>query len=212
MKNKNHIAKQRIVKLVFVLAVSLLACAGGAFTERVFAQEALAVFTYSMGLPTADLKEYADEFSYRGFSFDYRFFLRDQLSVGFGLGWQNFSELESGTFSQGTITATGTQIRYATGYPFMGTGYFYLGDPGGFRPYAGLQGGLYYVVKRFDFGAYSFYEDFFQFGLIPEAGVLVPLSRINLIANVKYHYAFATADANAFSHFSFNIGIAPGSF
>jgi hypothetical protein len=212
MKNKNNITKQRIVKLMLVLAVSILAFAGGAFTQRVFAQNALAVFTYSMGLPTGELADYADEFSYRGFSFDYRFFPRDRVSVGFGLGWQNFSELESGTFNQGTISVTGTQIRYATGYPFMGTGYLYTGEPGGFRLYGGLQAGLYYITKRFDFGIYSFYEDFFQFGLIPEAGILIPVSRVYIIANVRYHYAFATADANAYSHVSFNIGFAPGSF
>jgi hypothetical protein len=212
MKNKNHIAKQRIVKLVIVVAVSILAFAGGAFTQRVYAQNALAVFTYSMGLPTGDLADFTDEFSYRGFSFDYRFFPRDRISVGFGLGWQNFSELVSGTFTQGTITATGTKIQYATGYPFMATGYVYTGEPGRFRLYGGLQTGLYYVTKRFDFGIYSFYEDFFQFGVIPEAGILIPISRINLIANVRYHYAFATSSADPFSHFSFNVGIAPGSY
>jgi len=158
MKNKTEIAKQRIVKLLLVLTLSFLALAGGAFTERAFAQGALAVLTYSMALPTGDLADYTDEFSYRGFSFDYRFFVRDQLSVGFGLGWQNFSEKESGTFNQGTITATGTQVRYATGYPFMATGYLYTGESGGLRLYGGLQAGLYYVVKRFDFGIYSFYE------------------------------------------------------
>jgi hypothetical protein len=201
-----------MIRLFLFLSVSLFALAGGASGRRAFAQDALAVFTYSMGLPTGDLKEYADEYSWRGWSFDYRFFLRDRLSVGFGLGWQNFSELVSGTFTQGTITATGTQVRYATGYPLMGTAYLYTGEPGGMRLYAGSQAGLYYVTKRFDFGIYSFYEDYFQFGLIPEAGILLPLSRINLIGCVRYHYAFKTSDTGAFSHVSFNIGFAPGSF
>ena len=211
MKNKKEIAK-RIVKPLVVLTFSLFALAGGAFTQSAYAQDALTVFTYNMALPTGDLEGFADEFSFRGFSFDYRFFVRDNLSVGFGLGWQNFSEQVSGTFQQGTITATGTQIRYATGYPIMATGYLYTGEPGGLRLYGGLQAGLYYVLKRLEFGIYSFYEDYFQFGLIPEAGVLLPVKRMNLIANVQYHYGFATADTGAFTHWSFNVGIAPGTF
>ena len=47
---------------------------------------------------------------------------------------------------------------------------------------------------------------------VAEAGVLLPVARMNLIANVKYHYAFATADTGAFSAWSFNVGIAPGTF
>jgi hypothetical protein len=105
------------------LTFSFFALAGGAFTQIAFAQDALTVFIYNMALPTGELKDYADEFSYRGFSFDYRFFVQDNLSVGFGIGWKNFSELQSGEFKQGTITATDTRIRYATGYPIMATGY-----------------------------------------------------------------------------------------
>lgn len=66
-----------------------------------------------------------------------------------------------------------------------GVSYLYTGEAGGLRLYGGLQTGLYYVLKRLEFGVYSFYEDYFQFGVIPEAGVLLPVARMKLIANVK---------------------------
>jgi hypothetical protein len=211
MKKINKIAEHRRFRLVLVLAVSLFALAGGAFGERALAQDALSVFTYSVAVPTGDLESFADEFSWRGWTFDYRFFLRDQLSLGFGIGWQNFSDLVSDSFTQGTVTATGTTVRYTSGFPVMGTAYWYLGEAGGIQPYAGGQVGFYYVTKRLDFGIYSFWEDYFQFGLVPELGVLIPVSRLNLIASVRYNYAFQTDNTDAFSHVSFNIGFAPGS-
>ena len=78
---------------MLVLTVSLFALAGGAFTESAFAFDALTAFTYSMAVPTGELKDYTNEGGLRGLGFNYRYFILNRLSVGFGFGWQSFSRL-----------------------------------------------------------------------------------------------------------------------
>jgi len=174
------------------------------------ASDTYTILTYNMAQPLGELEDFTSDFSFRGWSFAYRNFIRDRLSLGFCVSWQGFSQKESGTYTAGPITATGTQIRYVNSIPIMATGYVYTGDPGGFRLYGGLGAGTFYIQDRFDFGLYTFYEDHWHFGLVPEAGVMFPLgsSPWNLLGNVTYNYAFGTKNYRASSYVAFNVGFA----
>ncbi len=174
------------------------------------AYDPLTTFTYNMAQPLGELKDFTPDFSWRGWSFGYRSFIRDHLSLGVSFSWQGFSQMESGTYTEGSVTATGTQVRYVNAYPIMATGYAYTGEPGGFRLYGGLGVGTFYIQERFDFGLNIFYDNHWHFGLVPEAGLLLPLggSPWNLLGNVTYNYAFGTKNNNSVSYVGFNVGFA----
>ena len=191
--------------IICVLCALIIAVAGPAM-----AYDPLTIFTYNMAEPLGELKETTPDFSWRGWAFEYRSFLRDQLSLGFSFGWQGFSSMESGTFTDGSITASGTYIHYVNSFPIMATGHVYTGDPGGFRLYGGLGVGTFYIKERFSFGTAQFYDNHWHFGLVPEAGVMLPLggSLWNLLGNVTYNYAFGTSNSDSISYVGFNVGFA----
>jgi len=174
------------------------------------AYDPIITFTYNMAQPLGQLQDATPDFSWRGWSFGYRSHMRDHLSLGFSFSWQTFSELESGTFTKGTATATGTFIRYVNSLPIMLTGHVYTGDPDGFRVYGGIGIGTFYIKERFDFGLQTFYDNHWHFGLVPEAGVMLPLggSSWDLLGNVTYNYAFSTKNYNSISYVGINIGFA----
>jgi hypothetical protein len=202
MKGERILKKACISLLVSCLA--LLALAGQAL-----ARDSLLWLTYDMAIPMGDLEEFTADTSFRGWSLEYRNLVRDRLSVGISVSWQGFSEREDGTFTEGTITATGTQIRYMHSYPIMATGHLYTGDYGGFRIYGGLGVGAFYMNERFDFGIHSYYSSHWHFGVVPEAGLMIPVGyRSNIVGNVRYNYAFKTSDEPTYSYWGFNVGIA----
>ena len=170
----------------------------------------LTIFSYNMAQPLGELKEVTPDFSWRGWTFGYRNFIRDQVSLGISFSWQGFSMMEQGSFTEGPVTATGTQVRYINSFPIMATGHFYTGGLGGFRLYGGLGVGTFYVQRRYDFGLARFYDNSWHFGLVPEAGIMLPLgaSPWMLLGNVTYNYAFQTKDTSSLSYVGFNIGFA----
>jgi hypothetical protein len=174
------------------------------------ADESFIVLTYGMASPTGDLETYTPDNSFRGWGFEYRNLLRDRLSLGFGFAWQSFSRLEQGTFINGNLTVTGSNIREVDSIPIMVTGGVYTGDPGGARVYANLGVGTYYVTNRFDFGTASSFETSWHFGLSPEVGLMLPLgaSLWNILGNVKYNYGFKTSEQSALSYWGLNLGLA----
>jgi hypothetical protein len=199
MKKRNLIILI-VVALLFALAMPLSA------------NDSYSVLTYNMAVPFGDLKDATSDFSWRGWGFSYRNFIRDHLSLGFSFAWQGFSEKYSGTYESGPISATGTFVLYANYVPLMATGHFYTGEMGGMRLYGGLGIGAFRIQDRYDFGLYSFYEDHWHFGLVPEAGVVIPVggSFWNLMGSVTYNYAFKTNDYEASSYMGIQVGFAIG--
>ena len=170
----------------------------------------LTIFTYNMADPLGELKDSTPGYSWRGWSFGYRSFLRDHMSLGFSFAWQGFSQMESGTYTEGSITASGTLVRYVNSFPIMATGHVYTGYSGGFRLYGGLGVGTFHIRERLDFGLYKFYDSYWLFGLVPEVGVMVPLggSPWNLLGNATYNYAFGTKNYSSTTYVGFNVGFA----
>ncbi len=162
---------------------------------------------YSFGLPTGDLKDFTDNTSARGIIFEARNFRSDQFSIGFSLGWQVFKDRLEGTFSEEGRDVTGTQVRYVNTLPIMVTGHYYLGDPGGVRPYLGAGVGTVHSLQRVDVGLFSIQNNNWHFGFYPEVGVYIPVSfdmGINLAA--KYNYALGTSESIDYSYLALSVG------
>ncbi len=162
---------------------------------------------YSFGIPTADLKDFTDNTSARGIIFEARNFRNDQFSIGFSLGWQVFKDRLEDTFSEEGRDVTGTQVRYVNTLPIMVTGHYYLGDPGGVRPYLGAGVGTVHSLQRVDVGLFSIQNNNWHFGFYPEVGVYIPVSfdmGINLAA--KYNYALGTSESIDYSYLALSVG------
>jgi hypothetical protein len=197
------VKKRNLIVIVIVALLFALAMPLGA-------NDSYTVLTYNMAQPFGDLKDATPDFSWRGWGFSYRNLIRDNLSLGFSFAWQGFSQKYSGTYTSGSVTATGTYVLYKNYVPLMATGHVYTGELGGMRLYGGLGVGAIRITDRLNFGLFSFYNYHWHFGLVPEAGVVIPVggSLWNILGSVTYNYAFGTSDYGASSYLGVNVGFA----
>ncbi len=187
---------------------------------NIFAQDFLGVLSYNTALPMGKTGDYISNFSWKGFSFEGRSFTNRNWTFGGYFGWNIFDakitdlvEIDEGDKG---ITVKGTQLRYINSFPIMATGHYYMGKRrDSFRPFFGVGIGTYYIIQRFDIGVFRREVSNWHFGLAPEAGVLLALSRsTSLMLSVKYNYAFSAGKAvygstdNSQSYLGFNIGLA----
>ena len=200
--------KKRNLVILFVFALLF------ALAMPLSANDSYVIVTYNMAQPLGDLKEVTPDFSWRGWGFSYRNLIRDNLSLGFSFAWQGFSEKYSGTYESGPVSVTGTFIRYTNYLPLMATAHMYTGELGGMRLYGGLGIGAFRITDRFDFGLYSFYDDHWHFGLVPEAGVMIPVGKTlwYILGSVTYNYAFGTKNYGASSYLGIDVGFAIGTW
>ena len=151
-------------------------------------------FNYIMGFPVGDFKDFINKSSFRGFNFEYRHFLNDNMSVGGYIGWNGFYE-ETGrstyTFDNGAIT--GVLYKYLYVLPIYANLHYYPfpGDP--VQPFAGLAFGAIYLNKESQMGILSIYKDSWHFGLAPEIGFYVPFgqhSNSGVITSGRFNHTF----------------------
>ena len=184
MKMKNISLKVLVIALLFVFIGS-----------EAKAQQWYGAFSYQVSFPTGDTKEFADDISFIGFALDFRNVVARNTTVGVLLGWNVFHERTDETIqlmrngNPGAVT--GLQDRTINSFPIMANFHRYFGEPSGKKFFVGLNAGGYYMVQRFDIGIYTFQEDEWQWGIIPEIGMTIPLQRTtSLIISGKYHFAF----------------------
>ena len=155
------------------------------------AQDWFSGATYEVSIPGGDLKEFTNATSWLGFGLGFRKALDKNTTAGLYFGWHTFDERTSDVIQLANGAVSGTQSRYVNSFPIMLNAHYYLGRSGDMRPYFGLNGGGYAVIQRFDMGVWSFQKDSFEWGVIPEIGVVVPLSRdTSLLLQGKWSYAF----------------------
>lgn len=72
--------------------------------------QSLTTVSYSLGLATGDLGDYASTFSGRGFTIDYRKMVQPNIGVGFYGGWNVFyDERPFDSYTVDNRTVTGKQ-------------------------------------------------------------------------------------------------------
>jgi len=187
------------------------------FTASVSAQ-ALGSITYNVSVPTANLNDYIDDVSWRGFGIEGRWFTTKNISFGLSFGWNVFNkrsnELIQIEDEEISGTVSGTQIRTVNSLPLVATAHYHTGArKDQFRFYFGTGVGMFYIKQRLEIGLVALESDNWHFGFAPEAGVLLELSKdVTMIVNTKYNYAFSSGttiggnDDNAIAYWGFNIG------
>lgn len=168
---------------------------------------------YTMSFGVGETAEYIKSASFRGFTFEGRAFVSDNLTVGGLFTWSTFYEkLGGATYINDTRTVTGTQYRYINAYPLLAQAHYYLSnDKYGPRVYMGGGLGAYKIVQRTNVGVWTQEDNNWHFGLAPEVGVLLPISmdtQVNI--SFKYHYAFKAKDTIDQTWFGLNVGFAWG--
>lgn len=178
-----------------------------------YSQTSLYSMDYTMSFGVGETAEYIGSPSFRGFTFEGRGFVTDELSLGGLFTWSTFYEkLGGATFTQDQTTLTGTQYRYLNAYPILFQAHYYLGtDPYEPRMYMGGGLGAYKMVQRTNVGVWSIENNYWHFGISPEVGVLFPVSMTtSLNVSFRYHYVVKTKNSPDYSWFGLSLGIAWG--
>ena len=170
--------------------------------------------TYQISVPFGDTKEIIDATSFIGFGLDFRYIFMEKTSVGFTLGWNVFHERSTETTqldTQNPGAITGTQDNYLNSFPIMANIHYHFGERGGIRPYVGLNAGGFYMLQEFAIGIVALENNGWEWGIAPEAGVIIPVDmEWGIMVNGKYNYAFTGESAVGtdinHSYLSLNIG------
>jgi len=155
------------------------------------AQDWFGIATWNMSFPTGDTKDFVDESSFRGFGLEFRKEFRPATTFGIMGSWEVFHQRAYGSVEVGNATFTGSQDRYINSFPIMIGLHRYLGVEGGTRPYVGLNAGGFIVIQTLRLGLAEIEDDTWDWGIMPEAGFVMPIERgAAFIANVRYSWAF----------------------
>jgi len=197
------------MKLLKALVITAL------FAATAMAQDAaMTGATWNIGLATGRMSDFLSEPSFGGFGIEGRRFLSDDFSVGASFSWNYWSEMTGDIIPLKHGALSGTQIRYVNSIPLLLNAHYFIGGRRDqFRPFLGVNVGTYYITQRLDMGVYTLQNDNWHFGLAPEAGFLIEMSRgTYLMATGRYNYAFdagdtmAGASKNDLSYWGINIG------
>ncbi len=175
-------------------------------TINVFGQSMHGI-SYNTSLTLGETNDYISRFSWRGFGLDGKYFINDNMTLGWMTGWNTFYEPVSGTFTEGTQTLTGKQYRYINAIPVLLTYNFFLNEDGEVQPFLGLGLGTYWIERKTTMGLFASTVDNWHFGLTPEVGVLFPINiQSNFYITVRYNNVFPSNDSITYSYLGFNFG------
>ncbi|WP_215224595.1 OmpW family outer membrane protein [Echinicola shivajiensis] len=199
--------KKYLLHINLLLAIGLFTF-GLAFSQ----QEGSSKFTlhYVPSMTMGDAKDFADEFSFRGFGLSYEYFVKDNLSVGISSGLSTYYDPSDGLVSEtiemdnNTITLSAKEFNYINSIPILLTSSYYYGEAGKIKPYVSIGIGGYNVLKWKELGLYRFEDNKFLFGIAPAVGVSIPIAySSSLDLGVRYNQAFGS---ESFSSLDFRLG------
>jgi hypothetical protein len=163
--------------------------------------------TYSLAFPVGETSDYISTMSWRGFTIDGKYFIQENMTLGWTTGWQTLYESESGTFIDGSQSSTGIQYRYLNVLPIFLTYNYFLKESGEIQPFAGIGAGTNWIERRTNMGLFSSTEDNWHFALAPEVGVLFPAGfHSNFYFSLKYNHAFPSGGSINYAYLGLNIG------
>jgi opacity protein-like surface antigen len=165
---------------------------------------------YDVAYSGGDLNEYISKPSFRGSSFQYRYLINENLSVGFDAAWNVFFEKkEYDTYTFGTHSLSGIQYRSQNQVPILFSSDYMIITDKKFKPYVGFGLGTIYSKRSTDMGIWSVLQEDWQFAIKPEGGVMAAISeRAHIKMSVKYYIGFETDNMAAQNYFTISGGMA----
>jgi hypothetical protein len=160
--------------------------------------ESMFIVNYEIGLPIGDFRDFIDDTSWRGFSFEGRSMVRPKLSVGLGFNWNRYDQtfsLLSVSPSTGGGTLSGPVYRYADALAVKGLLHYYLRE-GPLRPYLGVGLGGVWTYAYAQTADLARSDNGFDFIASPELGLMWTAAHgaSSLGLNLAFRYNFTTAD------------------
>jgi len=199
------------MKSIKILSIIALLAIGVNMT----AQDNKTNIYYTMGFPMGDTKDYISKTSFRGMGFEYQYLFSDKFGLGGVLQWSTFYESDPRdtydfTNNEGVVNGAinGIRYKYINTVPMYITGTYYMAsDDAKIRPYLGLGVGTYWLEKKTDMGLYTTIYNSWHFGLIPKAGILIPISySTSVYIGLDYNLAFKNSDMDTQSWLGLSIG------
>ena len=172
-------------------------------------QDVIWKMAYEVAFPFSNTKEFTDQVSWRGVSMDVDRLINDNVAVGLGFSWGVFVEKEPDSDYQldNNMLVHGTQVRYINNIPMLARFSWYQ-PTGSFETYFTAGVGTVWQQQRREIGLWAFEDNYWQFALSPEAGIIFPIARSYLTAKVKYMQGFKTSEAPALSYLGIGVGFA----
>jgi len=186
--------------------IGLIATLLAAFALPVSAQTNSSLFGWDISFPMGGTKDFivSSSTSLRGFSFEYRRFVREQVAVSFYFGWHVMNgesvstvELDKEQFAyDGHLT--GKHWNYINSFPIMVGAHYYLGSRNGLHASLGLNAGLMAIEERLEINVVAFQSTKWGLAIAPELAVFYPVTPdVKAFAGAKYHYSLTSSDGVA---------------
>ncbi len=191
--------KTMIARAVVIGTLLAAGTANAQWYETYRPHQSMYLFNYEVSNAVGSFSDkFIDATSWRGFGFEGRSMVRDNVSVGLGFDFNRYSKTESMLTQplSGGGTISGPVYRYADQFAMKALFHGYLGGQSALRPYLGLGiGGVwsYAFAQTADIGAS---DSGFDFILSPEVGLTLTAAKGASSAglNVALRYNYTTAD------------------
>jgi len=194
------------MKYIIILSAAIMLSVTG-YSQSLYS------LNYNVSFSSGETAKFIQNTSFRGFTFEGRGFISEQVSIGGLFNWSTFYEKLAGAeYTRGTATVTGNQYRYINAFPMLFQAHYYLQDDE-YEPRVYMGGGVgpYIINQRVNIGVWTANEDNWHFGISPEVGLLFPVSMTTSFnLSVRYHYVFKAKNTVDHSWFGLTAGFAWG--
>jgi len=202
---------KKLIILIFISA----ACMGSLSAQKETSTWHLDNFmTFNWQIATPISTNYLKETSLAGGNFEYRRFLKPNMSVGIGFSWNSFEQhIPPQVYEKpdGSRQLYTDFIHQVYTLPMYLNAHYYFGSGEKMKPYAGIGLGAQYSEQSAYYNIFVTEEKNWGFVARPEAGLLYKLSNyLGLHGNVGFNYATNKNDAfkiESLKHVYYSIGI-----
>ena len=171
-------------------------------------------FNYAISMPLGSVGDYIGEPSFRGFNFDYRRKLTDNVTAGIMLGWTHFYEKRDREVysipNQPGVSVSAVQSRKISVTPITLQGHYHFLPDAKIEPYVGFAMGAYRVEYEKWWGDIQERNDVWKFGINGQLGVLVPITPDYFGFNFSLLYQwipYEYSEVESLTYLALNMGL-----
>jgi len=191
--------KKIIISFILILATSI---------GLVNAQKGYISFQYAPSFSTSNLNEYISEPSIRGFQFEYKKAINENIFIGVDAGWNYFNERKDhDVYTFDNVAISGVQYRKSISVPVLFAIDYRFKLESKFSPYVNFGLGTMYTTRTTDMGILRANIDVWQFVIKPEVGFMYELfPKGALKFSAKYYNGFEADNIKGQTYFSLGFG------